>query len=148
MAEPERTAKRRHFIAWHALLVHFPISLFGAAFLFQLLHFFWYPFCFELATNVTLAAGTASMVPALLTGWRVWKRKYQGRRGTAIVRKIYIGFAMLAASLGLTVWRVIFYAAEEQVPPAGHAVYSILVTLLITGAALEGYYGGPFNHRR
>jgi hypothetical protein len=63
---------------WHVFLTHLPISLFAAAFLFQVLHLFWSPECFELSTNVTLVAGAVSMVPTTWTGWRTWKRSYNG----------------------------------------------------------------------
>jgi hypothetical protein len=45
-------------IHWHVVLTHFPIALFLAAALFQVLHVFYMPVCFERATNVMLVAGT------------------------------------------------------------------------------------------
>ena len=58
------------------LLIHFPISLFGVAFGFQILHLFIAPACFELATNVTLLGGAVMMIPTTWTGWFTWKGDY------------------------------------------------------------------------
>lgn len=136
-----------HRIHWHGFFVHFPIALFGTAFLFQLLHLFWRPAAFELSTNVTLVLGSAAMVPAVWSGWGSWKKHYRGARGKIFKRKIAVGFVMLFVSIVVVAWRLSVGDFDEDVPHAAHAVLFTIVTLLITGAVVEGYYGSRLSHR-
>ena len=138
----------RYKIHWHVVLIHFPISFFGAAFGFQILHLFIAPACFELATNVTLLGGAVMMIPTTWTGWATWKRNYRGAKIMLFQRKIGTAFAMLALSVPLITWRTIFLGFFEEAPfsPA-HWIYVAGNTLLILGAIVEGYYGGLLHHR-
>ena len=140
------SSKRR--IHWHVFLTHFPISMFGGAFGFQILHLFLAPACFELATNVALMGGTAMLLPTAATGWAEWKTHYHGAKGLIFKRKITTAFVMAALSLPLIVWRIaalgLFQEARES--PA-HWIYLIGNSFLILGAVIEGYYGGRLNHR-
>lgn len=131
----------------HPVFTHFPISLFSAAFLFQVLHLFAYPDCFDLSTNVLLAGGAAGMIPVLATGWRDWKRAFRGSKARIFQRKIYIGFSMLVVSLGLLGWRLATNTFHRDLPGVAHPIYSLLVTALIVGAVVEGYYGGRLRRR-
>jgi uncharacterized membrane protein len=132
---------------WHVIVTHFPISLFGAAFVFQVLHLFWSPECFELSTNVMLVAGTVSMVPTTLTGWRTWKRSYSGAHVQIFSRKISIAIGLLAGSISLSAWRMGFPGMFPDVSYGiSHWIYLAGNTLIIAGAAAEGYYGGKLNH--
>ncbi len=138
---------RTYNIHWHVLLTHFPISLFGAAFLFQVLHLFAAPACFEMATNVTAAAGAAMMIPTTWTGWSTWKRAYKGAVVPLFQRKISIAFAMLSLSIPLTVWRFAYLPAfEREVQGMEHWIYLAGNSLLIAGAVAEGLYGARLNH--
>jgi uncharacterized membrane protein len=146
IAAPGR-ALPKYKLHWHVLFVHFPISFFGVAFAFQFLHLFTSPACFELATNVTLIAGAAMLVPTIWSGWRTWKSNYRGARSMIFRRKINIAFMMLVFSAALLGWRIISFGAFVDVPysPA-HWVYLAGNTLLMAGAVAEGYYGGRLNH--
>jgi len=144
---PGRVAPR-YKIHWHVLLIHFPISLFGAAFGFQVLHLFIAPTCFELATNVTLIGGAVMMIPTAWTGWFTWKRDYKGAKIMLFQRKIRTALAMLAFSVPLVTWRIIFLGLFEEAPESpAHWIYLAGNTLLIVGAVVEGYYGGRLHHR-
>jgi len=141
-----QVAKRR--IHWHVILTHFPISLFGASAGFQILHLFFLPTCFEIATNVCLIGGAVLLVPALLSGWVTWKKQYRGFRSPIFLRKITIAYLMLGLSLPLAVWRTaflnVFTNAEWSL---AHWLYFTGTMLLIIGASLEGYFGGTLHHR-
>jgi uncharacterized membrane protein len=138
--------KRR--IHWHVFLTHFPISLFGGAFGFQILHLFLAPACFELATNVALVGGTAMLLPTVATGWSEWKAHYHGAKGLIFKRKIMAAFGMAALSLPLVVWRIVALGLFEEAPHSPeHWIFLAGNTFLILGAVLEGYYGGRLNHR-
>ena len=135
-------------IHWHVFLTHFPISLFGAAFGFQILHLFMAPACFELATNVALLGGAATLLPTVASGWSEWKTHYHGARGLIFKRKITAGFGMLALSLPLVIWRVAALGLFEEAPDSPeHWIYLAGNTFLILGAILEGYSGGRLNFR-
>jgi len=137
-------------IHWHVWLTHFPISFFLAAFIFQIIHLFPHDLtgAFEIATNVMLIAATAAMIPATWTGWRTWKRRYQGVHATQFQRKIAIGFAMLGVSIILTVWRTAFLPAFEDVPTGlWHWLYLLGNVVLFIGAVMEGFYGIRITHR-
>ncbi len=138
----------RYKIHWHAMLVHFPISFFGVAFGFQVLHFFLAPACLEPATNLALIAGAVAMVPTTWTGWSAWKNSYKRARVLIFQRKITVSFIMLGLSVALVGWRVIALGLFEEHPESiVHWPYMTGNSLLIIGAALEGWYGGRLNHR-
>lgn len=136
--------RRRH---WHVPFTHFPISFFGAAFLFQILHLFMAPVCFELATNITLIGGTIALGPTILTGWAEWKTRYGGGQSPLFKKKIRTAFGMLALSVPLVVWRIaalgLFQEARQS---PGHWIYLAGNGCLILGAIIEGYYGGHLTH--
>jgi uncharacterized membrane protein len=133
---------------WHVLFTHFPASLFGVAFGFQFLHLFTSPGCFDLASNITLITGAVVMIPTTLTGWFTWKSRYKGARVPLFKRKITIAFCMLAYSIVLVVWRLVFYDITSDLPnSSAHWIYLIATGLLPLGAFAEGYYGGKLNHR-
>src|SRR5512135_143513 len=138
MAEPSSpgtqappSAPRRR-IHWHVFFTHFLISLFGTAFAFQILHLFMAPVCFELATNMSLLAGTVLLMPTVLTGWSEWKAIYHGAKGLIFRRKIPIAFGMAALSLPLVVWRIAALGLFEEAPESpGHWIYLGANTILI-----------------
>lgn len=145
--QPGVAASKRR-VHWHVFFTHFPIAFFGGAFGFQILHLFMAPTCFELSTNVALIGGVASLVPTIWTGWSEWKNHYHGAKGFIFLRKIRIAIGLAVLSLPLVVWRVagfgLFEEAGQSVP---HWIYLAGNTILITGAVLEGFYGGRLTHR-
>ena len=135
-------------VHWHVLIIHFPISFYVAAFGFQVLHLFSSPECYEQATNVALIAGTIVLMPTICSGWKTWKSDYQGARVPLFQRKIAIAVAMQVLSLVLAIWRVAFAGVfESDHTNIAHWSYLLGNTLLMAGAAAEGYYGGRLNHR-
>ena len=141
-------AKLPYHIHWHVLITHFPISFFVAAFGFQIAHFFTMPRCFEESSNLALIAGTAALMPAILTGWKSWKSNYSGAQVPIFQRKIIISFIMLGLSFVLSVWRITFMDVFEDIPTnLNHWIYFSGNLLLMAGASTEGYYGGRLNHR-
>ena len=154
MADPVNAAPQpsvappQRRIHWHVFFTHFPISLFGAAFGFQVLHLFMAPVCFELATNVALLGGAVMLMPTILTGWTEWKARYRGAKGLIFRRKIPTAFAMAVLSIPLVIWRITALGLFEEAPESPqHLIYLAGNTCLILGAIVEGYYGGRLNHR-
>jgi uncharacterized membrane protein len=145
-----KTLNFKYKIHWHVTLIHFPISFFVSAFVFQILHLIPHPISgsFEVASNVMLIIGTFSLILATWTGWTTWKRRYKGIRAGIFQNKINISFAMLIIRVPLTIWRTVFLRAFENVPSGTvHWLYFFGTILLMAGSVLEGFYGGRLNHR-
>ncbi len=147
-ASPAGVVRPKPRVHWHVFLTHFPISMFGGAFGFQILHLFLAPVCFELATNVALLGGTVTLLPTIATGWKEWRGHYQGAKGLIFKRKITTAAGMAALCIPLVVWRIgaLGFFEEARMSPE-HWIYLAGNTLLILGAIVEGYYGGRLNHR-
>jgi uncharacterized membrane protein len=141
-------AKRKwnYRIKWHVLLVHFPISMFGVAFIFQIMHLIFAPACFTLSTTVVILLGTLTLIPTTTSGWATWKHKYKGAGTYIFKRKITTSFVMLGTSVLLTIWRFTFYDIFTEEPTYAHWIFMIGTILLMLGSILEGYYGGKLHH--
>src|SRR4030042_2403303 len=147
---PPGPAGARFKMHWHVLFTHFPISLFGAAFGFQVLHLFPTSLssCFETASTVALIGAAAMMIPTTLTGWFTWKKQYKSARVLIFQRKIVVSYALLAVSIALVSWRTTQFQAFQDAPESPWHWLSLAgITLLIAGAGAEGYYGGRLTHR-
>jgi uncharacterized membrane protein len=137
-------------IHWHVILVHFPISFFGAAFLFQILHLIFTTVsgCFTLGTSVLTGSGAIAMIPTTISGWTTRKRKYKGASTPLFKKKITTAFVILGLSFSLIVWRSLIYSTLADEPFIWqHYLFLFGSVLLITGAVIEGYYGGKLTHR-
>jgi hypothetical protein len=111
---------------------------------FIALHLFMKTECFELASFLSLVAGTVMMIPTTVTGWTTWKSKYKGASTSLFQYKIRIAFAMIALSIILLIVRGFLVNTEHII---WHFVFGIGFLLLFIGAMAEGYYGGRLNHR-
>ncbi len=88
------------------------------------------------------------MIPTTWSGWSTWKHYYKGARVMLFQRKIAIAFGMLGLSVILSIWRFLFFGFFTEAPESPqHWIYLLGNTLLVTGAIVEGYYGGRLNHR-
>jgi uncharacterized membrane protein len=135
-------------LRWHLLLVHFPISLYGVGFLFQILHKIFSPDAFTLATSVVILCGSIVMIPTTISGWSTWKRKYKGSNTFLFRRKIITAFVMWGVSVILTTWRLLAYSIFLNEPDLYEDWLFMFGTfLLIIGSVIEGYYGGKLTHR-
>ena len=134
-------------VHWHVAFTHFPISLFGTAFLFQVLHLFMFQKPFEVSTTVCILAGAGSLIPASVSGWLTWKRHYHGARTWIFRRKIALAVSMLVVSFPLAIWRVTLYYLGKEDDLVDHYVFFSLCTFLVAAAIAEGYYGGRLSHK-
>jgi len=143
----ESRTKGRTRVHWHVAFTHFPISLFGTAFLFQVLHLFMFQKPFEVSTTVCILAGAASMMPATVSGWLTWRRHYHAAPTRLFRRKIALAISMLVVSVPLAVWRVTLYYLGKEADLIDHYVFFSLCTFLVAAAIAEGYYGGRLSHK-
>jgi uncharacterized membrane protein len=147
MPQPSSVPPPRRRTHWHVIFTHFPLSLFGTAFAFQILHLFVAPVCFELATNMALLGGTVFLIPAIFSGWSEWKARYHGTKGPIFRVKIRTALVMAALSVPLVSWRIATLGLFEEAPESpGHWIYLAGNMCLILGAIVEGAYGGRLNH--
>jgi uncharacterized membrane protein len=131
-------------IHWHVVFTHFPLSFFLAAAFFMAVHVAVGHPCFELASATCLGLGLGAMPFALLSGWKTWKKRYNGAPTKTFLYKIRIGFGMLALSAFLVGWRVLIGRPWRDT--VWHPIFAAGVFLLLIGAAAEGYFGGRLNH--
>lgn len=88
------------------------------------------------------------MIPTTLTGWFTWKNRYKGAKVPLFKRKITIAFIMVAYSIALVIWRLVFYnITTDLLNGTAHWFYLVATGVLPLGAVAEGYYGGKLNHR-
>jgi len=134
---------------WHVIATHFPLSLFAAAFGFQVLHLFASPACFDLASNIMLLAGLAVMLPTTLTGWLTWKSKYKGAWVPLFRKKIMIACGIILFSAALISWRLAAYGITADIPDDNytHWIFLVATALPPFAAMFEGMLGGRLNHR-
>jgi hypothetical protein len=101
-----------------------------------------------MAAYVSLITGAVFLLPTTLTGWNTWKRRYRGVKGKIFLNKIRISFGMISLSIILVVYQTFFpFTILGVWHRLGHFLYFTGVTLLMLGAAAEGYYGGRLHHR-
>jgi uncharacterized membrane protein len=136
--------KIKYKVHWHVLLTHFPVSFFMLSSGFMILHLYTRGDCFELSAFLSLFAGALIMLPTTISGWLTWKGRYQGMRGKMFLYKIRIAFGMIALNFALILIRLVFH---PQLHSAWMWIYAVSVLLLLTGAMVEGFYGGRLNHR-
>jgi hypothetical protein len=102
---------------------------------------------FELSTTVCILAGTASLVPATISGWFTWRRHYHSARSRLFRREKEIALGMIAVSIPLAAWRVALYYLGREADGIGHDVFFLLAACLMAGTIAEGYLGGRLSHR-
>ena len=136
--------KLKYKVHWHVLLTHFPVSFFMLSSVFMFLHLVTRRDCYELATFLSLLAGVFILVPATISGWLTWKGSYKGMRGKMFFYKIRIAVGMIALSFALILIREVFH---PQLHVEWMWIYVAGILFLLTGAMIEGYYGGRLSHR-
>lgn len=146
--QPSGSIKAKYKMHWHTLLAHFPISFFLGSFTFMGLHLLMGNNCFALAAYTSLIAGAIILLPTTATGWVTWKKDYRGSKGRIFRNKIRISFGMIFLSIVLVIYQsFIPFDIIDAWYSLGHLIYFGGVTLLMMGAAAEGYYGGRLHHR-
>lgn len=130
-------------IWWHVVLTHFPISFFMISAGFMALHLLADSVCFERSAFICLAAGTASLLPASLSGWLTWRGRYRAVRAEVFVKKMRIAWVIVPLGAALVLWRTFF---KTTVHTSWHYIYSTGIILLFVGVVLEGTYGGRLHH--
>ena len=135
----------KHKLHAHVLFTHFPISFFTASAGFMLLHMFTNTECFESAAFLSLVAAVALTIPTAITGWTTWKSKFKGARTKIFDTKIFLAAFMISLGILLIILRTYFIERGEHT--IWHYLFSFGFVALFYASMMEGYYGGPLNHR-
>lgn len=141
-------AKKKFRMHWHVVLTHFPTSAFLGVFVFTSLHLLTRSACYVLASYVSLLLGAAAMLPLTATGWFTWKRAYKGFKSRLFLNKIWISAGMIGVSLSMALYQTLHpFHVLDLANDLGHVFWLAGALLLVSGAAVEGYFGGQLHHR-
>ena len=124
----------------HPMLVHFPIALLALSVMADLIAFFRHSDSLRNTgwwALVGAAVGAAAAAPAGLYDMR--RANLEEEVHERVHRHMKVGLALLAAILGMTLWRGRIYMRPEA---AVSAVYLDFALLTMALAAFQGWLGG------
>src|SRR5258707_8243411 len=125
--------------AQHVVLIHFPIGLFLAAVVFDLISLWTKRRGLADAAYYNLLAAAISTIPVLATGLLAWQYQLEGQKVKGILL-LHVIFAGVSNVMIWLVWGVHFRARRRTVYLPS---YRVAVELLAVGlVALTGHLGG------
>ena len=129
--------------AQHVVLIHFPIALFVAAVVFDLLAVWRQNPGLATAVYYNLTAAAISAVPAALTGVLAWQWQLEGKRLRGILL-FHLVLGLLSSGLIWLIWWLHFRVRRK--PERGLSPYRLPVELLtVVLVALTGHIGGSLS---
>jgi uncharacterized membrane protein len=144
--DPRSALLAKH--AQHVVLIHFPIALFVAAVVFDLLAVWRHSRGLVTAAYYNLTAAAISAAPAVLTGVLAWQWQLEGKRLKGILL-FHLVLGLLSTGLIWLVWWLHFRVHRK--PQRSLSAYRLpieLVTVMLValtghiGAFLSGVNGG------
>ena len=126
--------------AQHVVLVHFPIGLFFAGVLFDLLARWKKSTGLRSAAYCNFLFAAISTLPVIASGLLAWQWALEGQplRGTL---RLHLVFGCVSAALLWSVW--LLHRVTQDRPHRPHGAVVVLVELLTAGVvALTGHLGG------
>ena len=136
--DPRTALLAKH--AQHVVLIHFPIALFVAAVVFDLLAVWRHSRGLATAAYYNLTAAAISAAPAVLTGVLAWQWQLEGKRLKGILL-FHLVLGLLSTGLIWLVWWLHFRVRRK--PQRNLSAYRLpieLVTVMLV--ALTGHIGG------
>jgi uncharacterized membrane protein len=125
--------------AQHVVLIHFPIALFVAAVMFDLMAHWTKRRGLADTAYYNLLGAAISIVPVLATGVLAWQFQLEGKKLKGILL-LHLIFACVSSVLIWLVWWIHFRARRRA---EGLPSYRLPVELLSVGiVALTGHLGG------
>ena len=129
--------------AQHVVLIHFPIALFVAAVVFDLLAVWRQNPGLATAVYYNLTAAAISAVPAALTGVLAWQWQLEGKRLRGILL-FHLVLGLLSSGLIWLIWWLHFRVRRK--PERGLSPYRLPVELLtVVLVTLTGHIGGVLS---
>ncbi|HTZ40906.1 MAG TPA: DUF2231 domain-containing protein [Syntrophales bacterium] len=132
---------RRHL---HPMVVHFPIVFMYSATFFDILFLMTGERSFERTAFYCLTGGVLFTPPAMLTGWFTWWLNYAAKPMRAVTIKKRVSWLLLAIATAAFLWRC-FVPDVMEATGLGHALYALLILLLVPIVSIVGYFGGELT---
>lgn len=129
--------------AQHVVLIHFPIALFIAAVLFDLIAFWTKRRAFADAAYYNLLVAALATIPTLVTGLIAWQLQLEGQRPKGILLQ-HMLLGILSAALICLVWWLHFLARRKMSEPPVYRflIETIAVLVVVATAHLGGFLSG------
>ena len=129
--------------AQHVVLIHFPIALFIAAVVFDLIAFRTKRRTFADAAYYNLAIAALATIPTLVTGILAWQLQLGGQRLRGILLLHFL-LGILSATLICVAWWLHFRARKAmREPPANRLLLETVgVLVVIATGHLGGFLSG------
>lgn len=129
----------------HAMLVHFPIALVATSFVADATFFFTrLPTLRDAGWWMLAAAGVTGIVTVLAGLYDMRRAPLSDAVHERVHQHMGVGLVLLAALLGLTVWRWTFHREPGAAPSAVYLDFAFLTVVL---AAFQGWLGGELVYR-
>ena len=129
--------------AQHVVLIHFPIALFIAAVVFDLIAFWTKRRAFVDAAYYNLLLAALSTIPTIVTGIIAWQLQLEGQRLRGLLLQHFI-LGTLSGALICLVWWLHFRARKKMNEPPTYRllVETIAVLVVMATAHLGGFLSG------
>lgn len=136
--DPKAALFAKH--AQHVVLVHFPIALFMAGVLCDVLAHWAKKRALKTAAEFNLWAAAIAALPVVATGLAAWQWQLEGQRLKGILRMHLVLGSCSAVLIWLVAWiRSREWKKTDSSLPALHAIFELLGVLVI---ALTAHLGG------
>jgi len=136
--DPKSVLLAKH--AQHVVLIHFPIALFVAGVIFDLLAVWKQSRGLAEAAYYNLTAAAISVFPAVATGLLAWQWQLEGKRLKGLLL-LHLVFGIASAAVIWLVWWLHFRI--RRAPGSHLGAYRLAIELLsLPLVALTGHLGG------
>lgn len=123
----------------HPALVHFPIALVIASFIFDLLGYWRRNAALRAAAFWSLVAAAVSIALTVAAGYYDMNRAALGEAHDYVDFHLKVGWTLAIAVVGLTLWRWLVYRRAERSAGGGYLAAAFIVVLL---TLFQGWFGG------
>lgn len=126
----------------HPAIVHFPIALLVLSVVADFFGYFYHSDSLKAAGWWSLLGAALGGVLAVAAGYYDMKRegeKLEHEAHEQVHKHMYVGFALLVAIIGLTVWRWLIFDGQSY--EIGW-IYLIIAVLIVALAFFQGWLGG------
>ena len=129
--------------AQHVVVIHFPIALFIASFIFDLLGRWRRDRRFSIAAYYNLVAAAIMAVVAAGTGLIAWRWMLEGQKlKGALKLHLILGLTSTGLVWLVTAWRIRLHKKPEECLPTSYLAVALLASAVI---ALTGHVGGVLS---
>ena len=129
--------------AQHVVLIHFPIALFIAAVIFDLIGYWTRRRTLADAARYNLLAAALATIPTVVTGILAWRLQLEGQKLKGILLQ-HLLLGILSCFLICLVWLLHFRARKEMDEPPTYRflIESVALVVVMATAHLGGFLSG------